>query len=99
MVNITIILLPNYRGLPGIVLGSVIGGLILIAIIVTVCICYQKKKRSVGRVVHPVGYNTGPTVVSKYFFFSYGMKCPSYLSRITKTCLYHIDPLHPIFIL
>ena len=36
----------------------------LLAIVVTVCVCIQKKKRTTGRVVHPAGYNAGATVVS-----------------------------------
>ena len=55
----------DLRGLTGIIVGCVIGGLVLIAIVVAVCDCIQKKKGAAGRVVHPAGYNAGATVVSK----------------------------------
>ena len=50
----------------GIAAGCVVAGIVVIAIIVTICICYQKQRAATGMVIQPVGNNNaGPTVVSK----------------------------------
>lgn len=53
----------GYTNITGIVVGCVIGGLVLVGVVVTVCICYQKHRAAPGVVVSPSGHNTGPTVI------------------------------------